>query len=87
MSITQAWKKVINMARTLAEAQAFLDAVETAYTAALSGKTVSYNGRSVGYQDIDVLAAELDRWQKAVNTLTASAAGATNPGVKIATWT
>ena len=74
------------MARTLAEAQAFLDAVETAYTAALSGKTVTFQDRSVGYQDIEMLAAELDRWQKTVDTLTAKAAGVKNPGVRIATW-
>ena len=74
------------MARTLAEAQAFLAAAETAYTNALGGKAVKYNGKDMTYQDIDILSAEIDKWQKVVNTLTASAAGATNPGVRIATW-
>ncbi len=75
------------MAITLTQAQARLTLVQTAYDAALSGKTVSYNSKSVGYQDIEMLAAEMDRWQKTVDALTAKAAGATNPGVRIATWT
>lgn len=74
------------MALTLAQAQARLTAVETAYLAALNGKTVTYEGKSVGYQDISLLAAELDKWQNAVDTLTAAAAGVTSPGVRIATW-
>ena len=74
------------MARTLAEAQAFLDAAETAYTGALAGKAVKYSGKDVTYQDIEMLAAEVDRWQKTVDTLEASANGATNPGLRIATW-
>jgi len=71
---------------TLAEAQARLTLIQTAYDAALSGRTVSYQNRSVSYQDIDRLSAELDKWQGKVDTLTAQAAGATNPGVRIATW-
>lgn len=71
---------------TLTEAQTWLSDVSTAYFAALGGRTVSYQQRSVGYQDIEKLSAERDKAQDAVNKLTAAAAGATNPGVRIATW-
>jgi len=74
------------MAWTLAQAQAKLALVETAYEAALSGRTVSYQDKSVSRQDIDWLSAELDKWQGIVDVLTAQAGGATNPGVRIATW-
>lgn len=72
---------------TLTEAQARLTLVQTAYDGALAGKKVSYQNKSVDYQDIQMLSAEMDKWQAAVDTLTAKAAGATNPGVRIATWT
>lgn len=75
------------MALTLAQAQARLTLVQTAYDGALSGKQVRYNGRDVTYQDLEILANEMDRWQNTVNRLEASAAGATNPGMRIATWT
>jgi len=71
---------------TLAQAQARLTLVETAYEAALSGRTVTYQQRSVTYQDLEMLSTELDKWQSIVDTLTAQAAGATNPGVRVATW-
>lgn len=71
---------------TLVEAQASLALVKTAYEAALNGRTVTYQQKSVGYQDIEKLSAELDKWQSIVDTLEAQAAGATNPGVRIATW-
>lgn len=74
------------MALTLAEAQAMLTAVTTAYTSALAGSQVKYNGKDVTYQDLEMLATEMDRWQKTVDTLEAKAGGATNPGVRIATW-
>jgi hypothetical protein len=74
------------MAWTLAQAQARLTLIQTAYDAALSGRTVSYQDKSVSYQDIDRLSVELDKWQGIVDTLTAQAAGAKNPGVKIAKW-
>ena len=74
------------MAWTLAEAQTMLAAVEAAYTGALGGKAVTYNNRNVTYQDIDWLSTELDKWQGIVDTLTAKAAGAKNPGIRIATW-
>jgi len=74
------------MAFTLAEAQAFLAACSTAYTSALAGKQVRYNGRDVTYQDIEMLADEMSRWQSTVDALTAKAAGAKNPGLRIATW-
>ena len=74
------------MAWTLAEAQTFLTACQTAYTSALAGKQVRYNGKDVTYQDLTALREELDGWQKTVSDLEASAAGATNPGVRIATW-
>ena len=38
------------------------------------------------YQDVDWLSAELDKWQDLVNKLEAKAAGATNPRMRIATW-
>jgi len=71
---------------TLAQAQARLTMVQTAYDAALNGRTVSYQDKSVSYQDLDVLSAEMEKWQNEVNRLTAQAAGATNPGMRIATW-
>jgi len=71
---------------TLAEAQSFLAACKTAYTGALAGKQVRYNGKDVTYQDLKDLREELDGWEKTVKDLEASAAGATNPGVRIATW-
>lgn len=71
---------------TLAQAQARLTLVQAAYDAALNGRTVSYQDKSVSYQDIDKLSIELDKWQGIVDTLTAQAAGATNSGVRIATW-
>ena len=74
------------MARTLSEAQTMLAAVTAAYTGALGGKAVKYNNRDVTYQDIDWLSDELDKWQGIVNALTAKAAGAKNPGLRIATW-
>jgi len=72
---------------TLAEAQAFLAACKTAYTGALAGKQVRYNGKDVTYQDLTDLRSELDGWEKTVKDLTAAANGATNPDVRIATWT
>jgi len=74
------------MAWTLTQAQAKLALAETAYESALSGRTVSYQDKSVSYQDIDWLSAELDKWQGIVDALTAKAAGAKNPGLRIATW-
>ena len=71
---------------TLAQAQARLTLVETAYEAALNGRTVTYQQRSVTYQDLEMLSTELDKWQSIVDTLTAQADGATNPGVRVATW-
>jgi len=74
------------MAWTLSEANAFLTACETAYLGALGGKAVKYGGKDVTYQDVDWLSAELDKWQDLVNKLEAKAAGATNPRMRIATW-
>lgn len=71
---------------TLTEAQARLTLVETAYEAALNGRAVTYQAKSVTYQDLEMLSKELDKWQSVVDTLTAQAAGATNPGVRVATW-
>ena len=71
---------------TLAEAQAFLAACKTAYTGALAGKQVRYNGKDVTYQDLEALRNELNGWEKTVKNLESAASGATNPGVRIATW-
>lgn len=72
---------------TLAEAIVFRDACRTAYTNTLAGKRVSHNGRDLTYHDLEVLRAELDSWEKTVKDLEAAQSGATNPGVRIATWT
>lgn len=72
---------------TLLEADAFLAACKTAYLGALAGKQVRYNGRDVTYHDLAALRDEFNGWEKTVKDLTASANGATNPGVRISTWT
>jgi hypothetical protein len=71
---------------TLAEAEATLAKARAAYDAALAGKSVTYGGKQVTYHDIDDLAAAVDRAQREVDMLTAKAAGAKNPGIRIATW-
>ena len=71
---------------TLAEATANYSAALTAYQASLSGKSVQYNGKSVTAHDVDKLRGEVAYWDEQVRLLNAASSGATNPGVRIATW-
>ena len=71
---------------TLAEAQAMLAAAETAYASALNAHSVGTGDKSVRYQELSDLKDALDYWERKVNTLEAAANSATNPGVRIATW-
>lgn len=71
---------------TLAQAQACLTASSAAYTTALEAVSVGYQDKTVRRQQLADLQAAVEYWEKKVQTLTSSAAGATNPGVRIATW-
>jgi len=71
---------------TLTEAQTMLASAETAYTQALSAVSVGYQDKAVRRQELSDLQAAIEYWEKKVKTLEATADGATNPGVRIATW-
>ena len=71
---------------TLTEAQTMLTAVTTAYTAALNGQSVRYQDKAVTRQDLAMLSAEMDKWQRIVAELTAQANGANSGRIRIATW-
>jgi len=72
---------------TLAEAQSMLTAAKAAYLKALPAVAGGYGDKSVRRQELTDLQAAVEYWEGRVKTLEAAAAGATNPGVRIATWT
>lgn len=71
---------------TLTEAQTRLAAAETAYDNALSSFSVSYQDKSVVRHKLQTYLEAIEYWDKKVKYLQAQANGATNPGVRIATW-
>lgn len=69
----------------LAAAQSKLALAEAAYEAALLGKSVASDGRSVVMEDVGRYRDEMAYWQRVVDGLQAAARGAT-PGIRVATW-
>ena len=69
----------------LATAQAKYALAEAAYEAALLGKSLTSDGRTVIMEDAAQYRAEMDNWARVVSNLQAAAAGA-RVGVKLARW-
>lgn len=65
---------------------ALRDAAKTAYENALSARMETVGDTQLAHQDIAKLAAELNRWQQAVNQAEAAAAGVSNWTVRTAKW-
>ena len=79
------------MAVTLTTAQTHLDAWLAADLALAEGKSVSIatsaGSRSLTLEDASEVRANVTRWQRVVNSLTAKAANVTSdPSVRLATW-
>ena len=69
----------------LSTAQTHLDAWLAADLAVAQGRTVQIDGRSLSHEDAVKIRSQIEYWQRAVNNLTAAAAGA-RLGVRIAHW-
>lgn len=69
---------------TLEQAQAKFTAASAAYDAALEARAVGFADRSVTYQQISDLRAEMEYWQRVVYRLENPSS---QPGIAIATWT
>jgi FMN-dependent NADH-azoreductase len=52
--------------RDMSTSQEILDEVTAAYRAALSGKTVKFNGREITTHDLPMLRKEMTHWQSVV---------------------
>lgn len=50
------------IALTMSTASEILDEITTAYRAALSGKTVKFNGREITTHDLPMLRKEMQHW-------------------------
>ena len=74
------------MTMTVAIAQTHLDAWLAADLAISKRKSYAIGDRTLTAQDGPFVKDQISYWQGVVEALTAQAAGATNPGVKIATW-
>ena len=74
----------------IATAQAHLDAWLAADLALAKNETYTIStpsgSRSLTRADGGIVKERIASWQRTVQTLRAEAAGAANPGVKIATW-
>lgn len=70
----------------IATATQLRDAALTAYLAAINALSVSDGDKSVRYQEIDRLRAELERWEQVVARLE-QPSSARRPLAAIARWT
>lgn len=75
------------MAVSLTTAQAHLDAWLAADLAVATGQSYQIDGRMLTRAHASEIRANITRWQRAIETLTAEAAGNTSPGVRVASWT
>lgn len=74
------------MSMTISQAQTHLDAWLAADLAIATGKSYAIGDRTLTRQDAGEVKSRIAYWQGVVNKLTSEAAGAGNPGVKIASW-
>lgn len=74
------------MTMTVATAQTHLDAWLAADLALSRRKSYAIGDRTLTSADGAYIKAQISYWQGVVETLTAQAAGSSNPGIKVATW-
>lgn len=77
---------ICTMAITLATATTNLEAALAAYGRALEAQSMAIGDVSITTQPIDTLRQQVDYWQRVVDRLTASAAGARSIA-KVGVWT
>lgn len=74
------------MAVSLSTAQAHLDAWLAADLAVATGQSYQIDGRMLTRAHASEIRENITRWTRAVEALTAEQAGATSPGIRVATW-
>jgi len=70
----------------MSTATEMLALAQAAYQEALAGKETTYNGRRWTTHDINLLSAEVEKWQRAVNAEARLAAGGSRTSFSQATF-